>query len=238
MKLHILTSKGIDVFRQHLQSSRDGQSPNFGDLLQAPGLTVEVPTSEDIRPVPPGSKRELGEYLVELLKVIGGTPEDILKNTGLWAWLSLYWIDTLAPRNASGLRDVKSTYRWIPESDNYQNYYRHPLALPYRACVTYPNGATADVLLAGPITKPGELTEQLASSQEIFSSSALLGAATKLYIDPVTRAAKPNAAGKDVAGSARRFAAVVNQLARTWDLSGMNPDTVIAKLPAEFDAFR
>jgi hypothetical protein len=237
--LRCFTSEGLNTLRTYLQDSREGHSPDYGGLSQAPGLSVEWTPKVDIRDLPAAwSKRDIGEYLYKTLIPSTGTPEDTLRNQALWAWLAVNWIDVLAPADSHGRRPVKGTYRWIPEP-GFQTYYRHLLALPFRVVWQSPkNPNVGAVLLTGHPTKPGELTEQLASQQTIFSSPSLLGAASKLYVKPGTLDAKVGAAGKNTPGSARRFAAVINQLSRTFDLNEMSPDTIIAKLPAEFDGFR
>lgn len=235
MKVRILNERGLAQFRDFLQLSREGQDPDYANLTVQPGFSTE--TGIEISAIPSLKKKEVAAFLYELLKPLGHH-NAIESQTGLWAWLTLYWIDDLAPKKADGTREVKSNYRWIPESDNPRNYYRHMLALPYRAYAAHPtNPEISAALLAGRVGIPGELSEQIASRQEIFANASLLGTASKLYVDLSTFELRPGA-GSSGPGSPRRFADVINQLILTFDVSTINPQKLLTLLPAEFDKFR
>jgi hypothetical protein len=128
--------------------------------------------------------------------------------------------------------------RWIPEVNNFQRYYRHLLAGPYRIFRAHrddPERALA--LLCGPLDKPGDIVEQLASRQEIVTNKAIMLGATRLYIDPATRKPRRGAGGRS-GGSPRRLADVLKQFDVTWDLYAMTADNLLGLLPSEFDRFR
>lgn len=235
MRVRILNERGIAQFRDFLQLCREGQDPDFANLAIQPSFSSE--TGIEISKIPSLKKHEVAAYLFELLKPLGHA-NTIESQVGLWAWLTLNWIDDLAPKKSDGSREVKSNYRWIPESDNFRNYYRHMLALPYRAYSAHPsNPEIAAALLAGRVGIPGELTEQIASSQEIFANASLLGTASKLYVDTKSYELKPGAGGNGP-GSPRRYAAVVNQLILTYDVSTISPQKLLTLLPPEFDRFK
>jgi hypothetical protein len=109
-----------------------------------------------------------------------------------------------------------------------------PFAI-YRAHRDDPKRALA--VLAGPLHQPGDVAEQLAARQEIVTNRAAMALATLLYIDSQTLTVRRGASGRG-AGSARRLAAVLNQLELTWDLYGMNTAELTALLPGEFSRFR
>lgn len=131
-----------------------------------------------------------------------------------------------------------SRHRWIPTTDDYKTYYRHVLAGPcriYRAHADDPDRAMS--VLATAVAKPGEVVEQSASRQVLITSKDVLAAVTRLYYDADTGSNRRGAAGRG-AGSARRLAAVLQQFDLTWDFYEMEPESILALLPKEFDRFR
>ena len=117
-------------------------------------------------------------------------------------------------------------------------YYRHLLNGPWRIFRIYrdsPDDALA--LLCQPLDKPGDVVEQIAAYQELVTNRAIVRLATLLYVDPVTRKAKPGTQTKK-GGGPRRIYDFVNQIDLTWDLYAMDRDEVLAKLPKEFQRFQ
>ena len=92
-------------------------------------------------------------------------------------------------------------------------------------------------LICGPVSKQGDLIEQLASRQELITNKSLIKAVTELYYNPSTGTNKRGAGGKG-AGSPRRLAEVIDQYNLTWDLYAISPDEIIGLLPSEFDRFK
>lgn len=237
MQLRTLNSRGLTAFQDYIIQARAGESPDFKALITQPGFSEPVPNLIDVEALPSRNKRDVGKYLTELLAPLGD-PESVLLDRGLWAWLSLFWFDELTKNPRSSSHDVGSAYRYIPEPGNFRNYYRHLLAFPFRIYSKFQSSPeAADVFFTGDIATPGELTEQIASIQDIIANPPLVEAATMLYIDPVTKARKVGAAGAGQ-GSARRFAAVLNQFMLTFDVAVMKPHELLALLPAEFDKFK
>ena len=96
-------------------------------------------------------------------------------------------------------------------------------------------------LLASPPHSPGDVVEQLASRQEYVTNNTVMQVATILYVSPEGRI-KAGAAGGGRGGgrpgNVRRFVDFLNQLDLTWDLYGLEVDTLLDMLPSEFDRFR
>ena len=65
----------------------------------------------------------------------------------------------------------------------------------------------------------------------------MMRVATELYYDRATGSPKRGASSKN-RGSARRLAEVTDQFDVTWDLFAVPWQSLLAKLPAEFDRFR
>jgi hypothetical protein len=145
---------------------------------------------------------EAAEYLLNRFAPAGLT--DIERDSGLWAWLSLFYFDAVCPPGRGGVRKPGAIARHIPEPGNFQRYYRHLLAGPYRIYRAHrENPRRALALLCQPLDSPGDVVEQLASRQEVVTNPGILELATKLYVDSRSQRLKRGAGGKS-SGSARR----------------------------------
>jgi hypothetical protein len=200
------------------------------DTSEALGVNVEV----EVRTF--GTRFMAAQYLND--RFTAGGLQDVEQDCGLWAWLALFYFDELCPAGAGGRRRPGELARWVPDVNNYQRYYRHLLAGPYRIFRAHrddPRRAMA--LLCGPLDRPGDIVEQLASRQEIVTNRGIMACATRLYIDPANNRPKRGAGSKG-AGSPRRLADVLNQFDVTWDLYSLSAEGLLGLLPREFDRFR
>ena len=183
-----------------------------------------------------GSRLEAARYLDSKLEKSG--LKNIERDCGLWSWLSLFYFDELCPADGQGRRKPGDIARWIPQPQNFQRYYRHLLAGPYRIFRAHSDcPERALVLLGGPLDKPGEIVEQFASRQEIVTNPAVIQSTTTLYWDVDANKPKRGAGGKG-GGSARRLADVLEQFDVTWDLYAMTPENLMGMLPREFGRFQ
>lgn len=235
MKLRRLNEAGIERFSDYIDSLFSDAPEGWPEeLLTEIGLTDPVANVE-IEHRGFSTRLELASYLDEHLSAAKDI--HIEKDVGIWAWLALFYFREICPVDRDGNMTPGAKARWIPESADFRRYYRHLLAGPYlifRAHRDNPDRALA--LLCGVPGKPGEIVEQLASRQELVSSSAVVEVATRLYVDPNTRAAKPGTSGKG-AGSPRRLAEILNQFDVTWDFAVMEPQDLLDMLPKEFSRF-
>lgn len=241
LPLRRLNNQGIDKFREFLAEGRSRGWSHFEEEVTSSGLVQDPEFTE---PVMEGSvlyapdawdrltvARSLNADLAELQNL-----SDLARDRGLWAWVSLAWISRLSSSKGS-TKIVGADYRYIPEFG--LKYYKHFLLMPYMVYQLHQTSVdNAMCLLYQDISVPGQLNEDIGSYFDIVSRSNVLGAATRLYWDPRTRVAKPNAADKTGRGVARRFGGVVKQFALTWDLEQRSPDEILAMLPEEFDRFR
>lgn len=229
---------GVVAFEETLDRIEQGEDVDVAPLLGDTLVTETISTTAvvDVRPF--DDRFEAAKYLHDLLRPYEGLIGDVERDRGMWTWLSAAWLDILAPKDANGVRNLKARARWIPAVDDYKTYYRHLLAGPfriYRAHRTDPERVRA--ALATAVEKPGEVVEQLASRQEIITSSTLMAAITRLYYNPTAGCLKAGA-GSKTGGSARRLVDVIQQFDLTWDVYGMNPDEFYELLPTEFDRFK
>jgi hypothetical protein len=202
-------------------------------LLADPAATVELTPPVTIEQRNFASRLECATYLNQLLT---GISEEDFRDAGLWSWMSLFYFDQVCPTK-NGKRTPGERARHIPQMTNFQRFYRHLLLNPlmvYRAHVDHLDEVMG--LLVNEVSSPGDISEQLASRQELITNRGVLGLATHLYMDPTTKKLKRGAGGKS-AGSPRRLADFLNQVDLTFDLYAMTASDLKSVLPREFERF-
>jgi len=237
MKLHRFNEEGITRFGRFLDElSADPALGVPADLLTDPACAVAVPPCPEVENRQFINRMDAARYLDSLLSGVTGC--DVQRDAGLWAWLTLCYFDQVCPPDGHGRRKAGERARYIPAVTDYQKYYRHLLAGPYRVFRAHrSNPDCALVLLCGPLHKPGEIVEQFVARQEIITNPHAVELATAVYYDPDKRSFRRGAAGKS-GGSARRLADVLRQFDVTWDLYWLPAMGILSKLPKEFDRFR
>lgn len=245
--LRRLNEHGIERLLEFLHAVKSDSN------LAQPRAILEHPmTSEDIGDLHIviehrtfGSRLAAAKYLHEQLNHSG--LENVDKDRGLWAWLSLFYFDELCPADKKGRRAPGQDARWVPETGQAFRYYRHLLAGPYRIFHAHRTGPErAMILLCGPLHQPGDIVEQLASRQELVTNPSLLGTATALYLDEETQLAKRGTTSTEILndrtrgkpGTVRRLVDVYKQFDVAWDLYAMDTESVVALLPKEFERFQ
>lgn len=182
------------------------------------------------------SRLEWGLHALELFS--SSRVAEIASDAGLWSWLTLKYFDQLCPMRASGERTLGQRARYVPTGSDYRTYYRHLLAGPWRVVVAHADDPSrASGLLAGPLNRPGELYEQIASRMELATSVTVLPVVNALYFNAAEGSLKRGAGGSG-RGSPRRLADVLMQLDLTFDIYAMPVHRLLGMLPAEFDRFR
>jgi hypothetical protein len=237
MKLRKFNGSGLVEFREQLLTLKsDPMREPPWHLLDDARFTTPAAVEVDIERQAFKTRMETA---VAMNRLLGDRPPPgIDRDTGLWSWLSLFHFDSVCPIDEGGRRKVGAAHRYILEEANHKTYYRHLLLGPYlifRAHREEPERAI--VLLCQPPDAPGDIVEQLASRQEIVTNPVMMRVATELYYDRATGAPKRGASSK-TRGSARRLAEVADQFDVTWDLFAIPWNSLLAKLPVEFDRFR
>jgi hypothetical protein len=206
------------------------------ELLNDSVSSVSVSEDVEVEKRTFGNRLEAAKYLDEQFST--GELSDIERDTALWSWLALFYFDELCPADSGGSRKPGERARYIADSANFQRYYRHLLAGPYRIFRAHrkaPEKALA--VLCQPLYRPGDLVEQLASRQELVTNTAVMEVATVLYVDPSTGKPKRGSQTKS-AGAVRRLADVLSQFDVTWDLYSAGLVELLGILPPEFKRFR
>ena len=195
--LRRLNEAGITRFEQYLTVLRGGGAAEpptdslTGDEHSEPlGVQIEVEDREF------ASRLDWARYIDEKLE--GKGLKNVERDVGLWAWLTLFYAKQLLPSRKNGRKKVGEVAMWVPQIRNYQRYYRHLLAGPYRIYRAHranPDGAL--ILLGGPFGSHGEVVEQFASRLEIVTNRGLIQSLTTLYWDPQKKKLRRGAASKD-----------------------------------------
>ena len=239
MRLRRLNEKGIEEFGAFLDAL--SVNPILApptEILEDPAKSANFPTKVEVENRSFANRFDAAKYLYEKFIEAGVSDTDL--DRGVWAWLTLFWFDTLRPPAGKKVKKWPGERaRWIPpESHDWKKFYRHLLASPWRVYRFHrDNPERARVVLCGPLYAPGEASEQILSRQGIVTNRGVVELATRLYYDPVGKKVKRGAASKG-AGTFRRFANdFLNQFDMTWDLYAMTADQVAALLPKEFNRF-
>jgi hypothetical protein len=233
------TDSGLIAAREFLNQLRQGEDLDVEELLSSDAHSVQMVANADYAVTSFDDRQQAAEYFYALLEPLSVNYPDLELDAGLWTWLSLKWLDFLAPLDPStGERLVRQTERYVLTPHSYQTYYRHYLSGPYRIFKAHREDVSrVRAVLATPVTSPGEVVEQIASKQDIISNPSLMAAVTALYVDPATNRLKRGSGGSS-GGSPRRLSEVLYQFDQTWDASAMDPSEILALLPAEFDRFK
>lgn len=235
MNLGRMNDNGLRQFAEYLTNLKTTPTLVPPIELLADPSTSEQAAPVDVLPHAFANRLEAGRWLHDLIE--RAAIPDPARDKGLWAWLSLRLFDSVCPTDGHGHRKPGEMARHIPDATNFQRYYRHLLAGPWRIFRTHrDDAARALAVLCQPLHKPGDIVEQFASRQELVTNCAFITAATRLYVDPATQQPRFGSGGK-ARGAPRRLADFCNQLDVTWDLYAMEPDEVLEKLPKEFDRF-
>jgi len=235
--LHELDKEGIDIFRDALESESNKKGSDITDvfrhnLLQgnnAKQLSQNIRLDED-EPLP--TRFDAAKYLS---RELASLDSKTLSSNGLWAWLSLLFFRQVCPNK------IGEVARYIPDSHNWRKYYRHLLKAPYFIYKQHErNPKPTRIVLYPPVHTVGSVAEEISSRQELIASEKVMEVASKLYLEEGSPKPKKGAGGTDdIPGSARRFAAVMQQFMLTYDLREISVDHLISELlPEEFDRFK
>ncbi|MDZ8118203.1 hypothetical protein [Pontiella agarivorans] len=233
-----LNDKGIQLFRDYLYDLKSDPGKDIPiSLLDDTALTISVDgyaTVEDT--VAFSTRLDAGKYLFEALGLVSDSE---LENTGMWAWLSLFFFDQVCPANGKGLRSPGQDYRYIPSGGFGKGAHRHLLKIPFMIYKTH--RMTGRVLLVSDLTKPGNINEEVVSRQKLISNPSIVEVLDLLYYDKNLDRVKKGIDDKKKVltkkGSLRRFVQVINQFELTYDLYSMNSESIVSLLPEDFDSW-
>ena len=231
--LRMLNASGIRHFRAWLEGGAQGDAPM--DLLSDPATSEPLPGGGAIEREAFASRYDLGRHVLTALKNCDFNR--ISYAEGLWAWLTLFYMDLLCPHDRAGRRTVFEISRYIlmPE---YRQYYRN--LVREAVAQVRRNGEYARAMLFSRrgIYGIGTIFEQVAARQDLISNPAVVELVWRLYFNPKRKTPKAGVAGTHRSGGIRRFALVLQQLSLNYDLPGMTAQEIGNLLPAEFETWR
>lgn len=231
MIVRFLNEKGVNIFKEYLQSLRDGDtSPPPDEILTAPETSDEFSQLAQVeRERTFKSRIEVSLYFTQTLEPISALlPKH---HRGAWSWLSLFYFNQVCPLQADGKRVPGRDYRHIPDT-SYRYRHRHLLAGP--CSVFQLHGEKARLLLASQLHEENHFHHQIASRQNLITNPNIMEALDILYFDQKTQRPKRGAQNQGTPGCLYRFIDIIQQLDVTYDLHSIKADRLISLLPKEF----
>ena len=232
--LRALNNVGIERFRGYLARLRHGEmvEPPL-NLLEDGACTVEIAADIQLDRGRFPNRLAIAKHLQEILSQL--RPEEIDRNTGLWAWLSLFYFDEVCRIRPDGTRRPGQDYRHIPDF-SYRYRHRHLLYGPYELYRRH--GVISALLLSGLVNSESAIYHEIASRQDLIANRGVIEATLELYLDRKRMGPKQGSQDpKGSPGSIRRFVRVIQQFDVTYDVYGMSGKDICGLLPAEFDAW-
>lgn len=249
MYLRELNDEGIQYFDNFLVALHRGEN------LSAP---VEILTDERyscrIGKHEVSMEKKKFENKLELVTEIErlfkeGGVESPERSRGLFAWLSLFYFESVCKKDRNGDLDIEKgkDFRlyYIPDVKAWNRYYRHKILGPYKIYKIHQDYIEdAKAIFGSSPDTHSELMEQIASRQEIITNRSVVRLLTELYWDGEKQALKKGHASKNVpgkksgGGSVRRLATVIGQLNLTYDLVSIGFSELYSLLPKEFNKFK
>ncbi len=232
-RIRILNEAGIHQFRSWLQGGGVGEPPR--DCLLDPSTTDVLSGAGDVELQDFDTRFDLANHVLTALQECDFNR--ISYAPGLWAWLTLYYVDQLCPVDRQGRRTVLELPRYLLTPE-YRGYYRH--LVREAVILVRKNGEYARSLLIsrlGPFSISG-VFEEVASRRDLISNPGVVELVWRLYFNPKRKTIRAGVNGKGRAGGIRRFAIVLQQLSLNYDLPALSARQIADLLPREFEPWK
>jgi hypothetical protein len=228
-----LNERGQSRFRTWLEGGASGDAPF--DLLQDPMTSEPVLDTAEVDQAFFANRYDLAVHINDALSRCDF--QRLSYDAGVWAWLSLFFIELLCPKDLTGARNVLAPYRYLLDEDSRKS--RTHLIREAVAAVRN-HGHFAKVLLISPRggIKDTKTLTQLASRQDLISNKAVIELAWRLYFNQRKGALRVGAASERQPGCVQRFALVLQQVGLNYDLPAMNALEIAQLLPSEFNRWK
>lgn len=232
MKLRRFNEAGIKAFREELALLRTNpdRDPNQ-QLLEHRELT-EVVTPEVLIQI--NYFKTKGEAARYLQAVLGKRrPEELSTDSGLWTWLTCFFIDSVCPP-VNGRRSVKNDYYYIFEPRNSRHVYRHLLNVSWHILQLAPRHNT--MFMRTRLDSLDGVTTEVMKRLFLTRIPCMFEVIERLYWDEVRRKPRSGISGnRPTAGNLRhRLPLRISQLEKTYDLMSLTADQLIDLLGDEF----
>lgn len=232
----MLTADGIALYATWLSAPTGAQPPEAlltDESLSPPFGDYEIDESRTFE-----SRLEFGLYLDEVFRHADFHGLMSPDTDGLWAWLTVVYFNQLSAKGIRRQEHYVVTRKGSAGSLAYRNAARTSYELAHI------HGRNAEICLRSPMHTYGDMTEQLASRQNIAHNRGFFQTAFDMYMhDGKLRrgaASKPKkprerkAGDRTGLGSVRRLAIALQRLDLTYDTEEMSSDLMRAVLPKEF----
>jgi len=238
MNTHVrrFNESGVKEFTQRLESLRSGEAAVIGDsLILDPKWSSPTDPLVMIEQHHFTTKRGIAEYLYPRLRPVldatGG------QDSGLWAWLSTFFWDSVCPQSADGKRKVLSPYHYVFGYTNEQNSKKHLIAMAVKLYAAAPESR---LLLHTPCYSATKIAESVSTRLSFMRLPGLLQLLDRLYWDENKGRPKPNVADPRVVHPGdldSRLPSRIRQLELTYDLTDLTADQLLNLLGDEFKAW-
>ncbi len=220
----------FEEYLKQLKTEKDLPPPV--QILEDPVLSHGLDNAPNLEQRHFATKADAASYLLD--KMAGMDQDGLLRDRGIWAWLSLYYFDEVCPL-VDGKRRVKKPYYYIP-STHHQRRYRHLLATACEVATAIPKHNK--MFLAKPVHVHGDTMEQLMGRLYLLRIPAVAEAMEILYFDHKRQKEKVGALSKTRRGNLReRFPIRLQQLSLTYDLNSMDGPQLVEALGKEFQGW-
>src|SRR5260221_996615 len=108
--IRAFNDQGLEQFKSYLKVIQNDPNENIpNELATDPQLSSPIADNIEIEARYFGSKLEAAQYLLPKIEELDLA--DRFYNSGLWAWLSAFYFDSVCPAEADGRRIPGSIYR-------------------------------------------------------------------------------------------------------------------------------
>jgi hypothetical protein len=243
LKVRALNDEGITEFESWLKNPL-AAAPT--EILTDPRYSEEIADSYDVDTSQAfETSYQLGKYLHhEVFKQVKNYVH-LSSENGIWAWISLAFIDSLLARSTSRKGRPLSSPHYIDIATPQGRRLGYRLIARTAWELVRLHGNAAEIALGSKRSPWGEMAEQMTSRQEIFSHPSFWQLAYHLYRSEsgeVLRGAtsqRPEIARRDPKnvsgrGSVRRLPFTFRQFDRTYNMRRMSLDNMLSVLPKEY----
>ena len=242
MRLRRLNEAGIDRFRNLLDVLR--QTPemdisHWRSVLEDPKLTEFHEEDADMPELKFTKRWEFTDMFRERL---GHCDSQIFQNdAGMWAWLSMFYFDSVCPKNACGTRKVLKDYSYLPDIRG-RNQVFHLLYSAWRIgdlAAKYQSEKYARIWLDESINSIGLFTAETMKRLSLTRLPCFFELIYRLYWNEQMDCLRPGIlkTRKDdvrCGDLTHRLPSVLNQLAVNYDLQNLTAEQLIPLLGPEF----
>ena len=177
------------------------------------------------------TRREAGAYLSEHLDSVRHL---VMGDAGVWSWLGMFYFPEIVRMKDGHVQLHADESSLFLGDRSAQRRYRHYLWSAWRLYEQH--GESVAYMLDQPLTDSGDIARAVFDYPRVFTSAGVIQLILHLYTHG-GRTKRRFSARQGEPGSVRRLLAVLEQLALTYDVYGMEPEALLDVLPDDFRAW-